>query len=201
MIGRAVKKLRRWRTRRQEREARAWQAQLGSVGSGAVVRLPMDALSNPQSITIGRNFYSREHLRLEAVRSGADAEPGKVVIGDDVHLEGYCSISAAQEIRIGDSVLFGANVAVRDHDHGTSAPNVHRLRQPLVSAPVQIGDFVWVAQNAVILKGVTLGDHAVVGANAVVTRSFPAWATVAGVPARQIGWADGRPFDPDASDY
>jgi lipopolysaccharide O-acetyltransferase len=153
-------------------------------------------LTNPASISIGRDFFSREHLRLEAVRATPEADPGRVTIGDDVHFEGYCNVSAAQEIRIGNGVLFGANVAVRDHDHGTQIPNVHRLRQPLVCEPVQIGDFVWVAQNAVILKGVILGDHVVVGANAVVTRSFPAWATVGGVPARQIGWADGRPFDP-----
>ena len=175
-------------------------ALLAPFGDGSVVREPMDALTNPGSISVGRNFFSREHLRLEAVRATPEAPPGKVIIGDDVHLEGYCSISAAEEIRIGNSVLFGANVSVRDHDHGTQMPNVHRMRQPLVSGPVRIGDFTWVAQNAVILKGVTLGDHVVVGANAVVTRSFPAWATIGGVPARQLGWADGRPFEREAAE-
>ena len=101
------------------------------------------------------------------------------------------------DLLVTDSVLFGANVSVRDHDHGFTEPRVHRLRQPLVCAPVEIGDFVWAGQNAVILKGVTLGDHVVVGANAVVSRSFPPWAIVGGVPARQIGWADGRPFGTD----
>jgi acetyltransferase-like isoleucine patch superfamily enzyme len=170
---------------------------ISTAGKGSVILPPIDVLTNPESISVGENFFSREHLRLEAVRASPTADPGTLFIGDDVHLEGYCSISAAEEVRIGNAVLFGANVSVRDHDHGTRMPNVHRMSQPLVCAPVHIGDFVWVSQNAVILKGVSLGDHAVVGANAVVTRSFPAWATVAGIPARQIGWADGRPFEPE----
>ena len=58
-----------------------------------------------------------------------------------------------------------------------------------------IGDFVCIAQNVVVLKGVTIGKNAVVGANAVVTRSVEEGAIVAGVPARQIGWVDGRAFE------
>jgi acetyltransferase-like isoleucine patch superfamily enzyme len=97
-------------------------------------------------------------------------------------------------VTIGHSVLIGSNVAIRDHDHGI-APDEHRARQPLVVAPVEIGDFAWLGQNSVVLKGVTIGRNAVVGANAVVTREVPEGAVVAGVPARQIGWVDGRPFD------
>ena len=186
---------RRWRRRGEAPKVEAVRPAFGALGPGSVIREPMDALTNPGSITIGSRFFAREHLRLEAVPATPTSPPGRVIIGDDAHLEGYCSISAAEEIRIGDSVLFGANVAIRDHDHGYRMPHVHRLRQPLVCASVAIGDYVWIAQNAVILKGVTLGDHVVVGANAVVTRSFPAWAIVGGVPARQLGWADDRPFE------
>jgi acetyltransferase-like isoleucine patch superfamily enzyme len=200
MIGRLAGLLQRLRGRTTSQERAVLGGLLAALGDGSVVRAPMDALTNPGSISVGRNFFSREHLRLEAVRATPEARPGTLVIGDDVHFEGYCSVSAAEEIHIGNSVLFGANVSVRDHDHGTQMPNVHRMRQPLVSGPVQIGDYAWVAQNAVILKGVTLGDHVVVGANAVVTRSFPAWATIGGVPARQLGWADGRPFDRAAAE-
>jgi acetyltransferase-like isoleucine patch superfamily enzyme len=63
---------------------------------------------------------------------------------------------------------------------------------------VRIGAFAWIGQNAVVLKGVTIGRNAVVGANAVVTHSVEEGAIVAGVPARQIGWADGRPFQQNA---
>jgi len=174
-------------------------SRLGALGEGSTILEPLDALTNPEFISIGRDFFSREHIRLESVRATADSSPGRVFIGDDVHMEGYCSISAADEIRIGNSVLFGANVAVRDHDHGYRVPHMHRLRQPLVTAPVSIGDYVWIGQNAVILKGVTLGDYVVVGANATVTRSFPPWAIIGGVPARQIGWANEAGADAEGS--
>lgn len=137
----------------------------------------------------------RAHARLEVVSPEPGGEPGRLRIGDDVHVEGYFSVVAAASITIGDSVLIGSNVAIRDQDHGL-APDRHRLRQPLVAAPVEIGDFAWLGQNVVVLKGVTIGRNAVIGANAVVTRSVPEGAIAAGVPARQIGWVDGRPYNP-----
>jgi acetyltransferase-like isoleucine patch superfamily enzyme len=165
-----------------------------AFGDGSSIRWPLDALTEPDRIEIGRGVSVRAHARLEVVRTEADAEPGRLRIGDDVQIEGYFSVSAAKSVAIGDSVLIGSNVAIRDHDHG-SAPDRHRARQPLVALPVEIGDFVWLGQNVVVLKGVTIGKNAVVGANAVVTGSVVEGAIVAGVPARQIGWIDGRPFD------
>ncbi len=58
------------------------------------------------------------------------------------------------------------------------------------AAPVVIGDRVWVGTRAVVLKGVTIGDGAVVAAGAVVSKDVPAGAVVAGIPARQVGTAD-----------
>jgi len=56
-------------------------------------------------------------------------------------------------------------------------------RPRLKTAPVKIGDNVWIGMNAVILKGVTIGDNSVVAAGAVVTKSVPANTIVAGNPA------------------
>jgi acetyltransferase-like isoleucine patch superfamily enzyme len=176
---------------------RAWHrrvvASFASFGEGSAIRWPLEALTEPDRIEIGRDVSIRARARLEAVLSAADAEPGRVRIGDDVQIEGYFSVAAAESVTIGNGVLIGSNVAIRDHDHGM-APDLHRARQPLVALPVEIGDFVWLGQNVVVLKGVTIGKNAVVGANAVVTASVVEGAIVAGVPARQIGWIDGRPF-------
>jgi len=169
-------------------------AQLGAFGEGSTIAPPLDALSEPGRIEIGRGTSIRAHARLEAVRADAAAAAGRVRIGDDVQIEGYFSVSAAESVTIGDSVLIGSNVAIRDHDHGIE-PDRHRAKQALVTAPVEVGDFAWLGQNAVVLKGVSVGRNAVVGANAVVTRSVPEGAIVAGVPARQIGWVDGRPLE------
>jgi acetyltransferase-like isoleucine patch superfamily enzyme len=177
---------------------RAWHrraaASFAAFGNGSKIMWPLDALTEPGRIEIGRNVSVRAHARIEAVRTEAGAEPGRVRIGDDVQIEGYFSVSAAESVTIGHSVLIGSNVAIRDHDHGM-APDLHRARQPLVTRPVEIGDFAWLGQNVVVLKGVTIGKNAVIGANAVVTGPVAEGAIVAGVPARQIGWIDGSPLD------
>jgi acetyltransferase-like isoleucine patch superfamily enzyme len=59
--------------------------------------------------------------------------------------------------------------------------------QPVTSRGVRIGRDVWIGANACITDGVTIGDHAVVGMGAVVTRDVPEWAIVGGSPARIIG--------------
>jgi Acetyltransferase (isoleucine patch superfamily) len=172
----------------------------GFIGSGTWIGWPIDLLTEPNRIRIGERVHIRSHVRLEAVRATPDAEWGRIVVGDGTTMEGYCSISAAESVEIGSSVLFGANVSVRDHDHGFEETGVHRGDQPLTVLPVRIGDFAWLGQNVVVTKGATIGRGAVVGANAVVTGVIPDGAIVAGVPARQIGWADGRSFQqPDLS--
>jgi acetyltransferase-like isoleucine patch superfamily enzyme len=168
-------------------------ASFASFGEGSAIMLPLDALTEPDRIEIGRAVSIRAHARLEAVRAVPGGEPGRIRIGNEVQIEGYFSVAAAESVTIGNGVLIGSNVAIRDHDHGM-APDSRRALQPLVKAPVEIGDFVWLSQNVVVLKGVTIGRNAVVGANAVVTRAVAEGAIVAGVPARQIGWADGRPY-------
>ena len=157
-----------------------------AFGAGTEIRWPLDELTEPGHIEIGRNVFIRAHARLEAVRTEAGAEPGRIRIGDDTHIEGYFSVAAAVSVEIGASVLIGSNVAIRDHDHGI-APEQHRSRQPLIAAPVVIEDFVWLSQNVVVLKGVTIGRNAVVGASAVVTESIPAGAIAVGIPARVVG--------------
>jgi acetyltransferase-like isoleucine patch superfamily enzyme len=172
---------------------RRFAASLAAFGQGSAFARPLDALTEPDRIEIGRDVSIGAHARLEAVRADSGEDAGRIRIGDDVQIEAYVSVAAASLVTIGHDVLIGSHVAIRDHDHGT-APDRHRARQPLVVAPVEIGDFVWLGQNVVVLKGVTVGKNAVVGANAVVTTSVAEGAIVAGVPARQIGWVDGRPF-------
>lgn len=83
------------------------------------------------------------------------------------------------EITIGDECQFGEQVIIRDDDH-------HWIDDRPRSAPINIGNHVWVGARAMILKGVTIGDGAVVAAGAVVTKDVPAGALVGGVPARVI---------------
>jgi acetyltransferase-like isoleucine patch superfamily enzyme len=174
--------------------------QFAHLGRGSSIGWPIDVLTRPDRIAIDDEVFIRPHARLEAVRAFPDQEPGTISIGRRAHFEGYCSVSAARSVTIGANVLFGANVAVRDHDHGSSRQAIHPLELPLTVAPVSIGDYAWLGQNVVILKGVDVGAHAVVGANSVVTHSVPPGAVMGGVPARQIGWVDGYGPAPAVTD-
>lgn len=90
------------------------------------------------------------------------------------------NLSCFESISIGFDVAISENVTIRDSD------NHHIVGSAPATAPVVIGDGVWIGLNAVILKGVTIGPGAVVAAGAIVTRDVPARCLVGGVPARVL---------------
>ena len=108
-------------------------------------------------------------------------------LGDNCGLTGAV-IVAARRVDIGDRVLLGANCTVTDTDFHPLAP-WDRQRDILAgaTAPVVIEDDVFVGMHSLILKGVTIGRGAVVGAGSVVTRDVPPGLIVAGNPARRVG--------------
>ena len=97
------------------------------------------------------------------------------------------TLVALKGIEIGNRVMLGANVTIADTDfHPIDAHE--RLAHPSAgkTQPVKIEDDAFVGMNAVILKGVTIGRGAVIGANSVVTADIPAGVVAAGNPARVI---------------
>jgi hypothetical protein len=90
-------------------------------------------------------------------------------------------IQALNGIRIGRNVRMGPGVKLISADHDPADFDHHE-----VSAPIVIGDNCWLAADVVLLQGVTLGNHVVVGAGAVVTKSFPGDCLIGGVPARVL---------------
>lgn len=113
---------------------------------------------------------------------------GKVEIGDGTFIGawGMIAASSASSITIGRDCLIAERVTIRDQDHETGRRDVPMRRAGFRSAPILIGDDVWVGAGAVILKGVTVGRGAVVAANAVVVRDVPPYQVVGGVPAVKI---------------
>lgn len=114
--------------------------------------------------------------------------PGaEIYVGDDVGISGG-TICAAVCIKIGDGTMLGANVTIVDTDfHPVTHPR--RRYAPLADAdraPVIIGKNVFIGTNSIILKGITIGDHAVIGAGSVVTRDIPARSIAAGNPCRVL---------------
>lgn len=110
-----------------------------------------------------------------------------ITIGDQVSIGRFCCITAIDRIEIGDGCMLSEHVYLSDHVHGHNPLAGLLQHQALVSkGPVRLGKSCFLGYRAAILPGVELGDHCVVGANTVVTRSFPAYSMLAGTPARLI---------------
>jgi acetyltransferase-like isoleucine patch superfamily enzyme len=104
----------------------------------------------------------------------------RIHIGNGTYLNRNTEIIAQQEVVIGRDCMVAWDVVIMDTDqHGLGG-------NPSVGLPVHIGDRVWIGCRSIVLKGVTIGDDAVVAAGSVVTKDVPARAVVAGVPARVI---------------
>ena len=114
-------------------------------------------------------------------------KPGATLtIGDDFGMTGGALI-ATQHIEIGHRVWMGANSLITDGDFHPLSPT-ERGVQPAegASAPVCIGDDVFIGMRVMVLKGVHIGSGSVIGAGSVVTRDVDPGAVVAGTPARLI---------------
>jgi acetyltransferase-like isoleucine patch superfamily enzyme len=111
----------------------------------------------------------------------------RITVGDGTHIGRNFMISAAQNISIGQKCLISHNVTIVDHDHVVDNPDISPMDSGLTKPEeITIADDCFIGAHSFILKGVHLGTHCVVGANSVVTKSFPAYTMVAGSPARLI---------------
>ncbi len=112
-------------------------------------------------------------------------------IGDNVH------IVARQKVTIGDNVLIASKVFISDTNHGRydnedteSSPFTHPNNRELFTAPVSIGNNVWIGENVVILSGVTIGDGCIIGANSVVKNDLQSGVIAVGSPAKVVKYYD-----------
>jgi acetyltransferase-like isoleucine patch superfamily enzyme len=111
---------------------------------------------------------------------------GVVEIGAKTVLGQECTISAYQHVSIGRECVIADRVMLIDFDHGVVEVDRPVRLQGIYKRDVRVGNNVWIGYGACILRGVTIGDNAIVGTSSVVTRDVPANAVVAGVPARVI---------------
>ena len=110
-------------------------------------------------------------------------EKAQCRIGKNVFMNHNCSITCAEEITIGDACNIANNVVIVDHDHRFGK---YGVEDGLESTPVHIGKNVWIGANAVILRGVSIGDGSIIAAGAVVNHDIPAYEIWGGVPAKKI---------------
>ncbi len=94
-------------------------------------------------------------------------------------------IFCRNRITIGEGVIIAPEVIIRDSDQHQILNSESDALKP-ISAPITIGDHVWIGTRAIIVKGVSIGNHVIIAAGAVVTHDIPDHCLVAGVPARII---------------
>lgn len=111
---------------------------------------------------------------------------GEVRIGNKTVLGQECTISAYQHVSIGEQCIVADRVMLIDFDHNVAEVERPIRLQGIYKRDVNVGSNVWIGYGAQILRGVTVGDNAIIGASAVVTKDVPANAVVAGSPARVI---------------
>jgi acetyltransferase-like isoleucine patch superfamily enzyme len=110
---------------------------------------------------------------------------GEPEIGPGTWIGPFCLIDGSGGLVIGEGCDLAAGVHV--YTHSTVKRCVSERTRPIERSPVRIGDFTFVGANAVILMGVNIGSHCVIGAGAVVTTDIPDRSVAVGVPARVIG--------------
>lgn len=117
--------------------------------------------------------------------SGEAQSNPKIYIGADTYINRHTFIDATLSITIGKMCGIGPSCYITDHDHGLDL-TFPPLEQPIISVPTKIGDRVWIGANVTILKGVNIGNDAVIGAGSVVTKDIPEKAIAVGNPAKVI---------------
>lgn len=105
-----------------------------------------------------------------------------ITIGNHVFINAGCKFQDQGGIEIDDGALIGHGVVLATLNHDLEPEK----RQQLHPAPIRIGKNVWIGANATVTAGVTIGEHAVVAAGAVVIRDVPANVVVGGVPAKVL---------------
>lgn len=119
----------------------------------------------------------------------------KISLGDDVHLGPGCMLDGAGGISIGTGTIFAPEVWIYSRTHNFDRDlKALPFDNVMLTAPVHIGEYVWIGARVIVLPGVSIGEGAVVGAGSVVSRDIPACAIAVGNPARVVKYRDSNEF-------
>lgn len=139
-----------------------------------------------------KGFTTGYNCRLEMFDTGKGNKE-KLIIGLDCKIGDYVHIAVGERIKIGNNVLMGSKILITDLNHGNylepesnSSPDIPPDKRPLNTSPIEIGDNVWIGDNACILPGVKIGNGCIIGANSTVNKSIPNNCIVVGSPAKII---------------
>lgn len=153
-----------------------------SIGGGYKFVSPWSVSIFGENVSAGRNLHllSARHAPVQLCVWPDEAGKGEIRIGDHCLICPGVRFSSASSIIIGDNCMFASGVYLTDADWHDI---YDRTKSIGATAPIKIGNNVWLGDGAFVAKGVTIGDNAIVGARAVVVNDVPANAVAAGNPA------------------
>ena len=128
-----------------------------------------------------------DRCRFSAVMGGLElgtGPEGTLEIGESTFINYGTSISATEHVKIGRDCNIGTYCIIMDNDFHRLEPE--RRNEKPDSAPITIGDNVWLGGRVTVLKGVTIGDGSVIGAGSIVTKDVPARSLAVGSPAKVV---------------
>ena len=167
-----------------------------SLGHGVTAHGPVAIMRWPQSrIVIGNDVHLISSWRRATaaalshpVRLRTFGPDALISIGEGCELSGTSITCRSTSITLGKKVLVAPDVIIVDSDFHAPWPMESRSTDPGLEndRPVVIEDYAWIGMRSIILKGVTIGRGAIVGAGSVVTRDIPPFAVACGSPARVV---------------
>jgi acetyltransferase-like isoleucine patch superfamily enzyme len=165
------------------RDLNHWRRSLSGCTVGPDLEIrgrknPLDCLHIGEGVAIDRSciFWLADEV---------GAQP-RLDLGERVYIGPFSFLGSFHPITIGRDTIIGAYSYLISGNHGSLRCEVPFRDQGYEGAPIQIGVNVWLGCHVVVLPGVTIGDHAIVGAGSVVTRNIPSGETWGGVPARPL---------------
>ena len=164
---------------------------LASLGEGYAMMKPWNVRVHGAHINVGDNLHvitaADRHVSLSTW--AFEEHQGHIDIGHNCLLCPGVRIDSASNVVIGDNCMMAAGAYITDSDWHDI---YDRTRTVGATAPVTLGDNVWIGDGATVCKGVTIGINSIIGAGAVVTNDIPDNVIAAGNPARVV-----KPLDPE----
>lgn len=137
----------------------------------------------PHKVSLGEHCSLERGIYFNA--AGGHSRGIAISIGAGTFVGSGCEFNAIESIHIGNTCLIASGCRFIDHNHGVALGSPMKS-QPEVSAPITVGADVWIGVNCTILKGVSIGEGAIIAAGSVVTKPVEPYSIMGGVPAKLI---------------
>jgi acetyltransferase-like isoleucine patch superfamily enzyme len=154
---------------------------IGAMGDSVFIEKNVRLMRYPRNIRVAEEVVIKEGARICACNDRA-----QIRIGARTTIGYHTFIFASELISVGDDCLIAPFVYLVDSNHGTRRDEPIN-RQPNTTAPIVIGNDVWIGAKATVLAGVTIGDGAIIASGAIVNRDVEPHTIVGGAPAKMIG--------------